>query len=84
MQVKATPRFIKNLDKLDAAVKRRILKKAGELADDPYKGKALKGELSGLFSLRVGDYRAIYWINEKEGIVWLVDVGHRKRIYRGV
>ena len=82
MQVKATPRFIKDLGKLDAAIKRRILKETSELADDPYAGKALKGELSGLFSLRIGDYGAIYWINEKEGIVWLVDVGHRKKIYR--
>lgn len=82
MQVKATPRFVKSLDKLDAAVKRRILNKASELGDSPYEGKMLKGELSGLFSLRVGDYRIIYWIDEKESTVWLVDVGHRKRIYK--
>lgn len=81
MEVKATPRFIKSLGKLDKIVKRRILSKVSELADEPYEGKSLKGELSGLFSLRVGDYRVIYWIDEKEGIVWLVDVGHRKRIY---
>lgn len=82
MQVKATPRFVKNLDKLGAVIKRRILGKASELADDPYEGKMLKGELSGLFSLRVGDYRVIYWIDEKEGTIWLVNVGHRKRVYK--
>jgi mRNA interferase RelE/StbE len=81
MRVKATPRFIKSLDKFDAAIKRRILSKASGLADDPYAGKMLKGELSGLLSLRVGDYRTIYWVDEKESTVWLVDVGHRKRIY---
>jgi mRNA interferase RelE/StbE len=81
MQVKATPLFIRSLDKLDAAIKRRILNKTGELAVDPYEGKMLKGELSGLFSLRVGDYRVIYWVDEKEDTVWLVNVGHRKRIY---
>ena len=81
MQVKATPRFIKSLDKLDAVVKRRILDKTSGLADDPYEGKMLRGELSGLFCLRVGDYRVIYWIDKKEGTVWLVDIGHRKRIY---
>jgi mRNA interferase RelE/StbE len=84
MQVKATPRFIKSLDKLDVSIKKRILGKAGELADEPYGGKMLKGELSGLFSLRVGDYRVIYWVDEKENTVWLVDVGHRKRIYKRV
>ncbi|MCD6248190.1 MAG: type II toxin-antitoxin system RelE/ParE family toxin [Hadesarchaea archaeon] len=82
MQVKATPRFVKSLNKFDAATKRRILNKASKLADDPYEGKMLKGELSGLFSLRVGDYRVIYWVDEKEGTIWLVEVGHRKRIYR--
>jgi mRNA interferase RelE/StbE len=62
-------------------VKRRILEKVRELVDNPYEGKMLKGELSGIFSLRVGDYRAIYWIDEKECVVWLVDVGHRKHVY---
>lgn len=81
MQVKATPRFIKSLDKLDVAIKRRIMGKASELANDPYKGKMLRGKLSGLFSLRVGDYRTIYWVDEKKATVWLVDVGHRKRVY---
>lgn len=82
MQIKATPRFIKSLDKLDAVVKRRILDKTSLLAEDPYEGKMLRGELRGLFSLRIGDYRVIYWIDEKESTVWLVDVGPRKRIYR--
>lgn len=50
MRVKATPQFIKSLGKFDVAVRQRILDKAGELADDPYEGKMLKGKLSGLFS----------------------------------
>lgn len=82
MQVKTTPQFVKSLDRLDTPVKRRILEKARELADDPHEGKMLRGELGGLFSLRVGDYRVIYWIDYKENTVWLVDVGHRKKIYR--
>ena len=81
MQVKATPRFIKSLNKLDTLIKRRILDKASELADNPYRGKMLRGELRGLFSMRVGDYRVIYLINEKEDIIWLVNVDHRKRVY---
>ena len=84
MQVKATPRFVKSLNKLDTAVKQRILHKATELADSPYDGKMLRGELRGLFSLRVGDYRIIYWIDEKENTVWLINVGHRRKVYERV
>lgn len=84
MQVKATPRFVKSFDKLDVVIKRRVVDKANELASDPYEGKALRGELKGLFSRRVGNYRVIYWINEKENIVWLVNVGHRKKIYERI
>ena len=81
MQVKVTPRFIKSLHKLDTLIKKRILDKASELADNSYRGKMLRGELRGLFSMRVGDYRVIYLINEKEDIIWLVNVDHRKRVY---
>jgi len=45
-------------------------------------GKPLRGELSGKWSLRVGNYRVIYTINEKEKAVILYGVGHRKKIYR--
>jgi len=45
-------------------------------------GKPLRGELSGKWSLRVGNYRVIYTINEKEKAVILYSVGHRKKIYR--
>jgi len=84
MQVKATPRFVKSLNKLDTAIKQRVLHKTTELADNPYDGKMLRSELRGLFSLRVGDYRIIYWVDEKENIVWLVNVGHRRRVYERV
>jgi mRNA interferase RelE/StbE len=84
MQVKATPRFIESLNKLDTAIKQRVLHKTTELADNPYDGKMLRSELRGLFSLRVGDYRIIYWVDDKENIVWLVNVGHRRRVYERV
>ncbi|MBO3840744.1 MAG: type II toxin-antitoxin system RelE/ParE family toxin, partial [Candidatus Brockarchaeota archaeon] len=36
---------------------------------------------SGLWRIRVGDYRVIYSINEEEKHIILIDVGHRKKIY---
>lgn len=80
MRVIATPRFIKSLGRLDPCVEGRVLTKANKLGKDPYIDKALRGDLVGLFSLRVGNYRVIYWIDKNKDKVWLV--GHRKRVYK--
>lgn len=34
------------------------------------------------YRLRVGDYRVLYTVNEKEGILEVYAIGHRKDIYR--
>ena len=72
---------------LDAAVEdvsdstdpERIVDKAEELEKSPSKrGKPLKGELAGLYSLRAGDHRIIYEIDFAEAKVWIYGVGLRK------
>ncbi|HVS66862.1 MAG TPA: type II toxin-antitoxin system RelE/ParE family toxin [Thermoanaerobaculia bacterium] len=47
---------------------------------DPHAGKALKDELEGLRSYRVGRYRVIYRI-VRRGVIEVVAVGPRRRIY---
>ncbi len=42
----------------------------------------LKSNLSGLYKLRVGDYRIIYEINLTGKVVTVHKVGHRKEIYK--
>jgi mRNA interferase RelE/StbE len=32
--------------------------------------------------IRVGDYRVIYEINDKERLLTILDIGHRRDIYR--
>jgi len=46
------------------------------------KGKALAYDLAGLHSLRTSDYRIIYRIKEKELIIIVIAVGHRREIYK--
>lgn len=50
-------------------------------AEAPYAGTKLRGKLEGLWRRRVGKYRVIYLINEKEKAIVFVDVGLRKSIY---
>ena len=54
-------KFIKKLDKQEQT---RLLKKIEDLRVKPYLGKMLTGQLAGIRSLRVGDYRVLYSVKE--------------------
>jgi mRNA interferase RelE/StbE len=78
-EVKFAPRFLKEIKALDREVQVRILREINILKTNPYVGKPLRGEWKGIYSLRIGDYRVLYQIKEEK--VYLLVVGHRKRIY---
>lgn len=71
----------KNLIDLHPEVYKRVTKALKTLEENP-KQNTLK--LSGRdgYRLRVGDYRIIYEIDEINKIVTILDVGHRKDVYR--
>jgi len=72
----------KNIDKLDPSIQQVIQRALEALKVDPYKGKQLSYELSGLRSFRTSDYRIIYRIKDMELIIIVISVGHRKEIYK--
>lgn len=45
-------------------------------------GKPLRYSLKGHRRLRIGDYRVVYRIEEKEKMVVIVAIKHRKNIYK--
>jgi mRNA interferase RelE/StbE len=61
-------------------LKRRIKAAFKEIIKDPYCGKALKEELSGLRSFRIKRFRIIYNVSIKKEIN-IVALGPRKYIY---
>ena len=73
---------LKELQKLAKPEKALIITAIDQLAEQPYGGKLLKGELSGLRRIRVGNYRIIYEINEGEVLILILRVAHRQSIYR--
>lgn len=77
--LKTTPKFEKGLRSLEKPIKEAVLEQVKALKKDPYIGKKLHGHLKGKFSLRIGNYRVIYAIEERRVI--LLTVGHRKKIY---
>ena len=52
------------------------------LAENPFAGSALKGELRGLRRIRVGDYRVLYEVREHELVVLVLRAAHRREVYR--
>lgn len=73
--------FTKQFDKLPKTAKEQVIKGLEKATVDPYAGTKLQGKLAGLWRWRMGKYRVIYEIDEKESNLVFVDVGLRKTIY---
>jgi len=73
----------KELQSLPSTVAIRILDKIDILSSDPRPpgSKKLSGPVS-LWRIRVGEYRVIYEINDKNLIIDVSVVRHRKEAYR--
>ncbi|MGO8718858.1 MAG: type II toxin-antitoxin system RelE family toxin [Acidobacteriaceae bacterium] len=76
----------RTIEKLDLQVRRRInsffRERVANVEDPVTIAEPLQGEFRGLWRFRIGDYRAICDIRRKYLLVLVLDIGHRKEIYR--
>jgi mRNA interferase RelE/StbE len=74
----------KELARLDKSVAKRIIRnlRERESIDPRSSGKALKGDHSGLWQYRIGDYRLICEIYDEKISVLVVRIDHRQEVYR--
>ncbi len=73
---------LKKLDKPTAALITGWLRKNLENCEDPrIKGKALTANRSGQWRYRVGDYRILAEIHDKQIVILIISIGHRRDIY---
>jgi mRNA interferase RelE/StbE len=74
----------RELDRLDKPVGRRIVERINWLSEKlgDIRPEPLRGDLIGLFKLRIGDYRVIYEIIRDEKTIVIHAIGHRREIYR--
>ena len=73
----------KDIPKLDASI-RKLIKKAIDtklIANPMLYGKPMSYAFSGQRALRVGNYRVIYKIDDKNKIVTIEAIGHRRNSY---
>lgn len=84
-RVYLSKKAIKSLQKMDKASANLIkswIAKNLENTDEPRKfGKSLKGNLKSYWRYRIGDYRLIAEINDKEVLILILNASHRKDIY---
>ncbi len=74
------PKSTRFLSKLEEDKKERMKSKVRESEDHPERrGKRLR--YSDFRTLRIGDYRAIYEIDEGEDRVIVLFIGHRRNVY---
>jgi mRNA interferase RelE/StbE len=76
-----THHAIKDIQKLEPAVKSRIGKALLRFEADPLRyGKALTNTSLGSYRFRIGDYRVVFDLEGEEIVV--LRVGHRRDIYK--
>ena len=73
----------RTLERLTPAMRARIIKALERVRPDPLRGKKLRGELEGLFSLRIGEMRAVYEVDPDEMLMVVHAIGPRGDIYKG-
>ena len=62
--------------------RQRIIRRIGQLAEDPRPPGAKKLSGNDKYRVRQGCYRIVYSIKDNELIVVVVKLGHRKDVYR--
>ena len=72
----------KELDRLSDEIVKRILARLAELETNPRPGDVKKLKGRNAWRIRVGDYRVIYEIHDRELQILVVTVGHRREVYR--
>lgn len=82
---KFTEIAVKQLKKLGRPAQKRIIEFLDThvlgVADPRQRGRALSGDLHGLWRYRVSDYRVVCQLQDDVLIVLVIRVGHRKNVF---
>ncbi len=80
-EIVLTKRAVKDLEKLEERVKRKIIQQLKEYKNDPLtNAKKLINPKLGSYRYKIGDYRAIFDVQNKTIVI--LRIGHRKVIYK--
>ena len=78
-----TPAAQRQFDRLDSPTQRRVARAIDGLSENPrHAGVRKLAQQENLWRIRVGNYRAIYEIRDRQLVVVIVTIGHRSDVYR--
>ena len=81
--IKLDKKAAKELKKLSKDIQAKIKQKIKTLCDNPLAGKQLSG-FPPLRRIRSGNYRIIYTFQDNILVILVLNIGHRKDIYRNL
>lgn len=81
--IRLSPAAQKALDRLPDDTRRRVIRRLQSLeeAPRPFGVEKLTGP-EDLYRVRVGDWRIVYAIRDRELVVIVIRIGHRREVYR--
>lgn len=86
LQIKFSEHAVKELRKLDKptvrVIKNWVIKNLVDTTDPRMQGKALTGNVKGIWRYRLGDYRLFAEIHDEELIIFLFEIAHRREVYK--
>ena len=76
---KSAARELEEIPKKDL---RKVVKRIQSLAQNPRSSGSQKLSAQQCYRVRQGDYRIVYSIDDKDSLIDIVKIGHRREIYR--
>jgi len=80
-QVIWSEKSVKQLKRFEKKISQRIFDAVLDCADDPFRN-VIRLANSPFYRLRVGNYRIILDLQQSKVIIFVIEVDHRKRIYK--
>ncbi len=74
----------REIEALPLSDHRKVVERIGRLAEEPRARGCEKLAGGGRYRVRHGDYRIVYSVEDALLIVWIVRIGHRRDVYRGM
>ncbi len=84
-KIEYNKKYLKDLEKIPPVFRKNIREKISSLMVDPRPDGCKKFQGSKkilLYRIRCGDYRIVYAINDDVLLVLVIEIGHRREIYR--
>ena len=72
----------KELRRVPKADLRRVVERMERLATEPRPPGCEKLFAENVYRVRQGDYRILYSVDDEEGAIGVIKIGHRREVYR--